>query len=50
MTHMRFAVGGWIMRVGLAVMPAGRSRDELSKVLRSWSRYVRESGAEEALS
>ena len=41
-TDLRFAIGRWIMHVGLKVMPVGRSRDELTLILRSWSRHVRE--------
>lgn len=45
MIYLRFAVGRWVMLLGLGIMPAGRSRDELTKILRSWSRHVRETVA-----
>ena len=42
MTSLRFRLGHWLMRRGLAVMPKGRSREELALILRSWSRHTKE--------
>lgn len=38
---IRFMVGQLVMRLGLAIVPSGPSRNELGKVLRSWGRHVK---------
>jgi hypothetical protein len=42
MNWLRFAIGRWVMHWGLRVMPKGRSRQELTQILKSWSRHVME--------
>ena len=39
---LQFALGEWLMRLGLRLMPKGPSRNELTLILKSWGRYMHE--------
>jgi hypothetical protein len=40
MRLLRFTVGRWLMHLGLIVMPPGRVRRELHRMLMDWSLQV----------
>jgi hypothetical protein len=41
MRLLRFTIGRWLMHLGLIVMPPGRGRRELHRMLMDWSLQVR---------
>jgi hypothetical protein len=40
MRLLRFTIGRWLMHLGLIVMPPGRGRHELHRMLMDWSLQV----------